>query len=252
MGAWISYGLGSASANLPAFIVINGGLVPSGGMDNFSAGFLPALHQGTIFKPQELPIANLKAPTPIPAEQRALLGNLDKLVAERFEHDDGIESTIRNYELAFRMQTTVPDLADLSAESAQTHRLYGLDADFEPTQIFGRECLLARRMIERGVRFIELNSGNWDQHRDLNNALERNCRSIDQPIAALLADLDERDMLKDTLLMWGGEFGRTPKINKNAGRDHYPAVYSLALAGGGIRGGPVSYTHLTLPPSDLV
>jgi hypothetical protein len=245
MGAWISYGLGSASANLPAFIVINGGLIPSGGMDNFSAGFLPALHQGTIFKPQELPIANLKPPTPIPDEQRALLRDLDILVAERFHHDDAVESTIGNYELAFRMQTTVPELANLSDESAHTHRLYGLDADYEPTQIFGRECLLARRMIERGVRFIELTCpqipGNdrWDAHGDLKKNHSENALATDQPIAGLLKDLDQRGLLEETLVVWSGEFGRTPFAQGSNGRDHNPFGFTIWLAGAGIAAGTV-------------
>ena len=167
------------------------------------------------------------------------------MVAKRFDHNDAIESTIRNYELAFRMQTTVPELADLSAESAHTHRLYGLDADFEPTQIFGRECLLARRMIERGVRFIELTCpltpGNdrWDAHSNLEKNHRENALATDQPIAGLLKDLDQRGLLEETLVVWSGEFGRTPFAQGSDGRDHNPFGFTSWLAGAGIAGGTV-------------
>ena len=150
-------------------------------------------------------------------------------------HDSELEARIKAYEMAAKLQLSAPEATAITGESAATQKLYQLaDEDIGP---FGRQCLLARRMAESGVRFIELNSGNWDQHRDLNNALERNCHGIDQPIAALLADLEERDMLKDTLLIWGGEFGRTPHAQNGDGRDHNNRGYTMWMAGGGVKGG---------------
>ncbi len=247
MGAWLSYGLGSESDDLPTFVVINGGLVPSGGPDNFAAGFLPALHQATLFKPQQLPVANLTGPegvSPARAQRmRSLLSALDAGVAERFARDDAIESAIANYELAYRMQLAVPDIADLDSEPEFMRRHYGLDHDFEPTRIFARECLLARRMVERGVRFVELTCpqtvGNdrWDAHGNLVKNHSENALATDQPIAALLEDLDARGLLDETLVVWAGEFGRTPFAQGADGRDHNPFGFTIWLAGGGVRGG---------------
>ena len=254
MGAWIDYGLGGESDNLPGFIVINGGLIPSGGMDNFASGFLPAVHQSTMFKPQALPIANLRPPADgVGADggqtqqgqvaPRDLLRSLDGIVNERFGRNDAVESAIQNYELAFRMQTAVPDLANLDNEPQHIQTLYGLDAEYEPTQIFARECLLARRMVERGVRFVELTcpriSGNdrWDAHSNLKKNHGDNARAVDQPIAGLLHDLDARGMLEETLVVWAGEFGRTPFAQGSNGRDHNPFGFTIWLAGGGVRGG---------------
>lgn len=248
MGAWFSYGLGNESDELPSFVVINGGLIPSGGMDNFASGFLPAVHECTMFKPQSLPIANLRPPQNRPVSQqqrqRSLLRDLDAQVQERLASHDAIDSAIQNYELAFRMQVAIPSLADLSDEPGYTQEQYGLNSGYEPTRIFGRECLLARRMVERGVRFVELtcpNTGNdrWDAHSNLEKNHGDNARAVDQPIAALLSDLDARGMLDETLVVWAGEFGRTPFAQGSVGRDHNPFGFSIWLAGGGVAGGTV-------------
>ncbi len=249
MGAWLSYGLGSECKNLPDFIVINGGLTPSGGNDNFAAGFLPAMHQATVFKPQPLPIANLAPPIERTQQEtlahRQLLRNLDELAAARFAHDDAIESAISNYELAYQMQQVAPELASLSGEPQYLLDEYGVTSDYEPTQIFARECLLARRMIEQGVRFVELTcpriseTDRWDAHSNLLKNHGNNARATDQPIAALLADLDQRGLLDETLVVWAGEFGRTPFSQGADGRDHNPFGFTVWLAGGGVKAGTV-------------
>jgi len=245
MGAWISYGLGSLNKNLPGFIVLNGGLIPPGGLDNFNSGFLPAAYQGSIFRPADPPVANIRRLETTEEQQRrklALLRRLDAGVAARAGHDDAIESAIANYETAYRMQAAVPELMDLKGESAATKKLYGLDAEYGPTRIFATECLLARRLIERGARFIELTCPSvgvdrWDQHSDLKQGHEKNARAVDQPIAALLKDLKRRGMLDDTLVLWGGEFGRTPFAQGSDGRDHDPFGFTIWLAGGGVKKG---------------
>lgn len=247
MGAWLSYGLGREADDLPAFVVINGGLVPSGGPDNFAAGFLPALHQATLFKPQSLPVANLREPAGMTAARtrgvRSLVASLDAAAAERFAHHDAVESAIANYELAYRMQVAVPEVAAVDDEPASMRRLYGLDHDYEPTQIFARECLLARRLVERDVRFIEITcprtAGNdrWDAHSGLVKNHSQNALATDQPIAALLEDLDARGLLDETLVVWCGEFGRTPFAQGSDGRDHNPLGFTIWMAGGGVRGG---------------
>ena len=245
MGAWMSYGLGSENDNLPGFVVVEGGLVPPGGLDCFSAGFLPARHQGSILRPRGEAIADA---TPRESElvqrrKRQLIGRLDSA----FAHDTGaeaIESAIANHELAYRMQAAVPELAALDAESAETKALYGFDSSFEPTRIYARECCLARRLVERGVRFIEVTcprtiGDRWDQHGDLKAGHEANARAVDQPITALILDLKRRGLLESTLLVWSGEFGRTPFAQGSNGRDHNPFGFSVWMAGGGIRGGNI-------------
>jgi hypothetical protein len=245
MGAWVSYGLGSLNKNLPGFIVLNGGLIPPGGLDNFNSGFLPAAYQGSIFRPADPPVANIRPMEASDRQQRDkldLLRRLDSSVAQRSGHADAIESAIANYETAYRMQSAVPELMDIQGETAATKKLYGLDARYEPTRIFARQCLIARRLIERGARFIELTcpvvSGDrWDQHGNLKQGHENNARAVDQPIAALLKDLKTRGMLHDTLVLWGGEFGRTPFAQGNDGRDHDQFGFTIWLAGGGVKGG---------------
>jgi Protein of unknown function (DUF1501) len=244
MGAWFSYGLGSENRNLPGFVVLNGGLIPVGGLDNLASGFLPAAYQGSIFKPASPPVANIRRLEATEDRQRDkidLINKLDRLDPRR---DDAIESAIANYETAFRMQAAVPELTDLSRESQATKTLYGLDATFEPTRIYGTQCLLARRLIERGVRFIELtcpsvgsNVDRWDQHSSLKEGHEKNCRAVDQPIAALLIDLKSRGLLDSTLVVWAGEFGRTPFAQGSDGRDHNPFGFTVWLAGGGLKTG---------------
>lgn len=253
MGGWVLYGLGSESENLPGFVVLESGLVPPGGLDLFGSGFLPATYQGSLFRKGEHPMADLDRREALPEEQRAkldLLRDLNKGVLERFSQSSEVEAAVRNYELAFRMQAAVPDLVDLSGESPATRDLYGLsDPD---TEEFGRECLLARRLVERGVRFVELlppfrkGLDRWDQHGNLEDGHRINARAVDKPIAALLKDLKTRGMLQDTLVVWGGEFGRTPCAQfveggkmKDVGRDHNPFGFTMWMAGGGTKGGVV-------------
>jgi hypothetical protein len=245
MGAWMSYGLGSMNRNLPAFIVLNGGLIPPGGLDNFNSGFLPAAHQGSLFRPSDPPVANIRPMENSSARQKgklALVQRLDRLASERAGHADAIESAIANHETAFRMQSAVPELMDIKGESRATRKLYGLEASYGPTQIFGRQCLIARRLIERGARFVELTCPSvgvdrWDQHSGLRSGHEKNCRAVDQPIAGLLADLKARGLLNETLVVWAGEFGRTPFAQGADGRDHNQFGFTIWLAGGGVKPG---------------
>ena len=249
MGAWLSYGLGTECRDLPAFIVLNGGLIPPGGLDCFNSGFLPASNQASIFQAGDTPLANI-----LPRERRpelqasklALLKQLDQQRLELLGANDAIESAVANYELAFRMQAVVPDLADVSSETERTREMYGLNSKHVKTAIFGRQCLLARRLVERGVRFIELtcpqvgDNDRWDQHRNLKKGHATNALAVDQPIGALLTDLKDRGMLDETLVVWSGEFGRTPFAQGVDGRDHNPFSFSLWMAGGGVRGGVVT------------
>jgi hypothetical protein len=252
MGAWTTYGLGSENDELPGYMVINGGLIPPGGLDNFTNGFLPATYQGSIIKPNAMGLANVRPLEKSARQQQSKLDlarRLDRDFAERVagggSPPDALESAIANQELAYRMQTEVPDLLDLSGESTDTKRAYGLEADYKPTQVFGTECLLARRMVERGVRFVELtcpsiNADRWDQHTKLREGHANNARAVDQPIAALIRDLKDRGMLDSTLVVWSGEFGRTPFAQGSDGRDHNPQAFSMWMAGGGVKGGTIT------------
>jgi len=245
MGAWAGYGLGTDSKDLPGFIVLNGGLIPPGGLDNFNSGFLPAAYQGSVFRAGDPPVANvvpLETKSELQRGKLDLLRKLDAGARARFGGADEVESAIQNYETAFRMQAAVPELMDLKGESETTKKLYGLDAAFPQTQTFARQCLLARRLVERGVRFIELTcpvtSGDrWDQHQNLKEGHESNARAVDLPIAGLLTDLKARGLLKDTLVVWAGEFGRTPFAQGANGRDHNQYGFTVWLAGGGARAG---------------
>jgi hypothetical protein len=245
MGAWISYGLGCDNRNLPGFIVLNGGLIPVGGLDNFGNGFLSAAYQGSIFRAGDPPLANLRRLERTEQQQRAkldLLGRLDRQLAERIGPSDEIESAIANYETAFRMQAAVPELADIRGESRATRQLYGLDSPYEPTRIYAAQCLIARRLIERGARFLELTCPNvgadrWDQHSNLKKGHTDNARAVDQPVAALLKDLKQRGLLDSTLVLWAGEFGRTPFAQGADGRDHNPFGFTIWMAGGGVKPG---------------
>ena len=236
MGGWVTYGLGSECDNLPGFIVLESGLIPPGGLDLFGSGFLPATYQGTLCRKGEHPIADLEPREATAALQQSklnLLRTLNKGVLDRFGAVNEMEATIANYELAFRMQSEVSELVDLKSESEVTRKLGGLDSP--DTEEFGRECLLARRMVERGVRFVELLTparrgiDRWDQHGNLESGHRTNAKAVDQPIAALLKDLKARGLLGQTLVVWGGEFGRTPcaqfadgGYTKSVGRDHNP------------------------------
>ena len=249
MGAWTTYGLGSENDDLPGYIVVNGGLIPPGGLDNFTNGFLPATFQGSVFKPTATGLANVGRRDGSRDAQIAKLDfarGLDRSFAARLAGDgmapDALESAIVNQELAYRMQTSVPDLLDLSGETEAIKHDYGCDSENEPTRIFANECLLARRMVERGVRFVELTctsvgTDRWDQHGNLREGHAANARAVDQPIAALIRDLRQRGMLESTLVVWSGEFGRTPFAQGGDGRDHNPQAFSMWMAGGGVKGG---------------
>lgn len=245
MGAWVTYGLGSENQDLPGYVVLDGGLIPPGGLDNFNSGFLPASYQGSVFRAGDLPLANirpLEATTDLQRQKLALMDQTDQRLLGRIGHADQVESAISNYELAFRMQASVPELTDLSGETEATKKLYGMDSDDPHTRGYGAQCLLARRLVERGVRFIELTCPNveadrWDQHTGLIDGHERNAHAVDQPIAGLLKDLKGRGLLEETLVIWAGEFGRTPFAQGADGRDHNPSAFSIWLAGAGIRGG---------------
>lgn len=247
MGAWAAYGLGSENADLPGFVVLNGGLIPPGGLDNFNSGFLPATFQGSVFRAGANPVANIRrteASDDLQNAKLALVHQLDQSMVTRTGGADAVESAIANYELAYRMQTAVPDLLKIEGESAATRRLYGLDAKFEHTRTFGNQCLVARRLIERGVRFVELTcpalgSDRWDQHGNLKDGHTSNALAVDQPISGLLQDLKSRGLLDSTVVVWAGEFGRTPFAQGSDGRDHNPFGFSLWMAGGGVRGGTV-------------
>lgn len=253
MGAWINYGLGSECENLPGFIVLESGLIPPGGLDCFGSGFLPASYQGTLFRQGPQPVSDLNPIDKNPETQKdklALLGKLNRGVTDRFGKVSEVEASVSNYELAFRMQSEVPALIDFSGESEATKKLYGLD--HPDTEEFGRECLIARRLVERGVRFIELLTpkrkgiDRWDQHSGLVDGHRVNARATDKPVAGLLKDLKSRGMLDSTLVLWGGEFGRTPCAQmpdggyvSSIGRDHNPFGFTMWLAGGGVKGGHV-------------
>lgn len=246
LGAWVSYGLGSVNDNLPAFIVLNGGQIPSGGLDCFGSGFLPATHQGSMLNAKGTPLANVVPGERHPAQQRAkrrLADRLNRLSLASAGGNEAFESAIANAELAARMQLTVPDLLHLDGESAATRQLYGLDAADPHTQTYGRQCLIARRLVERGVRFVELTIPmvdgyqRWDAHGNLAKNHGDNARAVDQPIAGLLADLKQRGLLDSTLVVFAGEFGRTPFSQGSDGRDHNEFGFSLWLAGGGVRPG---------------
>ena len=246
MGAWVTYGLGSVNADLPGYVVLNGGQIPSGGLDNFGSGFLPATYQGSLLHARGTPLSNV-----VPSEKTAQLQEAKRRLVGRLNQDslqdsggaDALESAIANYELTARMQVAIPDLMDLSGESEATKKLYGLDAAYEHTRTYARECILARRMVERGVRFIELTIpmvdgySRWDAHGGLIKNHGDNARAVDQPIAGLLIDLKQRGLLDDTLIVWAGEFGRTPFAQGGDGRDHNEYGFSVWLAGGGVRGG---------------
>ena len=243
MGAWSLYGLGTENTDLPGFIVLGN----SRGGINFGSAFLPAVYQGTkVGTPggrrggngSESAFPNIKNPLLDSQAQRVqldLIQQLNRNKLHRDKHQPQVEGVIQSYELAFRMQRTMPQLLDLAQESEATKSLYGIGET--ATTDFGTQCLMARRMVESGVRFIELSSGNWDHHRNLREGMETKCNEIDKPIAGLLTDLKQRDLLKDTLIIWAGEFGRTPHAQGGDGRDHNNKGYTTWMAGGGVKGG---------------
>jgi hypothetical protein len=249
LGAWLTYGLGSANRNLPTFVVMQDDKEILGSVQNYSSGFLPATYQGSLFRQGDTPILNLKPPmgTTDPQQRNkiGLLENLNALYSRGKEDDSELDARTRSYELAYQMQTAAPEAINLSSESEATKNLYGMD---EPeTAVYGSNLLMARRLVERGVRFVECYSGSgsgWDAHQDMNSNHNKWCRAADKPVAGLLADLKSRGMLEDTLVVWGGEFGRTPFAQTNGstnkdkwGRDHNPWGFSMWMAGGGVKGG---------------
>lgn len=245
VGAWLTYGLGSESENLPGFVVLSSGRGTSGGSSNWSSGFLPSTYQGVPFRSSDEPILYLSNPGGVTDEmQRLSLDALRDLNQERLDKtgDQEIASRIQSYELAFRMQAEAPELLDFSDEPQHLLDSYGVDK--EPTHPYAVNCLLARRMVERGVRVVMVAHASWDQHQNLKKDLRKNCSITDQPAAALIKDLKQRGLLDSTLVVWGGEFGRTPLADirrpedlDTVGRDHHPNGFSMWLAGGGIRGG---------------
>ena len=259
IGSWITYALGSPSKNLPSYVVLTAGRVPSGGNTMFGAGFLPTKYAGVLFRNQGDAVLDLANPPGITAEMRHLgldaLADLNRL-RQKTVGDPDISSRIASYELATRMQVATPELMDLTGENAATLEAYGVhrDAGGLKTQrgggpdafpTFARNCLLARRMVERGVRFVSIHHASWDHHNDLDSDLAFNCRVTDQPVAALLQDLKQRGLLDETLVIWASEFGRTP-LGENrpgfktvTGRDHHPFAFTMWMAGGGVRGGQV-------------
>ncbi|MEW5979224.1 MAG: DUF1501 domain-containing protein [Acidobacteriota bacterium] len=246
MGSWVNYGLGSESQNLPGFVVLSSGLGTSAGSGNWSSGFLPSTFQGVPFRNQGDPVLYLSSPSgATPEIQRSTLDAIRDLNEMSYSQTGDLEiaSRIASYELAFRMQTAGPELLDFSRESPATLERYGFENEL--TRPFAMNCLLARRMVERGVRFVQIMHASWDDHADLLTRLRKNCDITDQPTAALLGDLKQRGLLDSTLVVWAGEFGRTPLVESrspvkgNEGRDHHPFAFSLWLAGGGIRGGQV-------------
>ena len=247
MGSWISYGLGSECEDLPGFIVLNGGLIPPGGLDCFNSGFLPATFQGSLLTANHNPLANIRPMEPTAKIQRNkldLVRQMDQLGIASSRPTNAIESAIANYEMAYRMQTAVPDLMSLDDETNATKRMYGLESDAKGVATFGRQCLIARRLLERGVRFIEMTCTSvghdrWDQHNNLKTGHAKNAMAVDQGIGALLTDLKQRGLFEDTLVVWSGEFGRTPFAQGKGGRDHNPFGFSLWMAGGGVKGGNI-------------
>jgi hypothetical protein len=243
LGSWVTYGLGTENENLPAYVVMKDNKAGvTNGARNWSTGFMPAVYQGTALQVEGTPLPNLSTPEHIRAkQQRMQLDFLEKLnrqhAASRQANSD-LEARIRSYELAFQMQTHAPEAVDLSQETPETQQLYGLND--KTTAAYGRNCLLARRLVERGVRFVQCYHGagsKWDSHSEIEKNHSNMCRQMDHPVAGLLTDLKQRGLLDETLVVWGGEFGRTPMSEKGNGRDHNPTGFTMWMAGGGVRSG---------------
>ncbi|MGZ4986917.1 MAG: DUF1501 domain-containing protein, partial [Limisphaerales bacterium] len=246
IGAWTTYGLGSETSDLPAFVVFSSGSKgTSGGASNWGSGFLPSVYQGVLFRSQGDPILYLSNPKGVDAAmQRDTLDTIRNLNVKRFDvtGDPEISTRINSFEMAYRMQTSAPELMDISKESKATLDMYGAEPG---KSSFANNCLLARRLVERGVRFVQLYHEAWDQHGNLVADLKKNCKNTDQACAALVTDLKQRGMLEDTLVIWGGEFGRTPMVQGgDDGRDHHPNAFTMWMAGGGVKPG------ITLGESD--
>ncbi len=248
LGSWINYGLGSINKNLPGYVLLRDASIPPGGIENYSNGFLPASHQATMIRDEGAPVQNISPADKDSRVQRAKLDALsqqDRAFLNQTGGNDAIESSISNYEMAYRMQSLVPDVLDLAKESEATKRLYGLDSEDKPKRLYGLQCLRARRLIEAGVRFVEVTcpnlfgmNGTWDQHSNLKKEHERNAFVTDQAVTALVKDLKARGLFEETLLIWASEFGRTPDSGpKGDGRDHHPDCFTIWMAGAGVKRG---------------
>ena len=242
LGAWVTYGLGTANKNLPTFVVLTDDKEVLGGPKNWSSGFLPATYQGTQFRQGDTPILNLKPAEGVTDERQrsrlSLLKQLNQQWGADKTEDTDLDARVKSFELAYEMQSAGAEAVDISKETEATKALYGMDS--EDTRQFGQNCLLARRLVERGVRFVELYCGSgsgWDAHSNIEGNHGKWCKASDRPIAGLLADLKRRGLLEDTLVVWGGEFGRTPFNEKGNGRDHNPWGFTMWMAGGGAKGG---------------
>lgn len=246
LGSWVTYGLGSANSNLPGFLLLTHGDNPPGGMENFSSGFLPAQHQAMAVRAEGTPVDNL-APTDEAAIQQVKMATVlaqDRAFYSATANEPAVDAAISNFEMAYRMQSLAPDVLNLAKEPSSIQKLYGLDADNVHKRAYGLQCLRARRLIEAGVRFVEVtppnlfgNNGTWDQHGDLKRGHETNAMVTDQAVTALIKDLKQRGLLKETLIVWAGEFGRTPDTQGGDGRDHHTAGFTIWLAGGGAKPG---------------
>ena len=245
LGCWVTYGLGTENENLPAFVVMQDNAASvNNGPRNWGTGFMPAVYQGTRINPTSEPINHLNPPASISPEQQRgrldLLNQLNREHASIREQQSDLEARINSYELAYRMQAQAPEAVDLAQETDETKNLYGMSDPLTAT--YGRMCLLGRRLVERGVRFVQLYHGSgskWDAHRNIETNHAGNCRGSDKPIAGLLKDLKRRGLLESTLVIWGGEFGRTPQSEAGDGRDHNPYGFTMWMAGGGVKGGTV-------------
>jgi hypothetical protein len=254
-GAWVSYGLGNLNQNLPGFVVLHSGgsVPPHGGVGLYGSGYLPANNQGSILQVDlDEPIQNIRPRESLSAQRKRLnfQNSFDREFLKESGQNSQVEAAIRNHEVAYKMQAAVPELCDLKGETDTTKRLYGLDSPDDQTAAYARQCLLARRLVERGVRFVELScltekigaggaANPWDQHGALEKGHAAMAHQVDQPIAGLLQDLKVRGMLDETLVIWAGEFGRTPFSQGSNGRDHNPFGFSIWMAGGGIKGGTI-------------
>ena len=254
-GAWVSYGLGNLNQNLPGFVVLHSGgsVPPHGGVGLYGSGYLPANSQGSVLQvDRNEPIQNIRPRESLSTQRKRLnfQNSFDREFLKESGHNSQVEAAIRNHEIAYKMQAAVPELCDLKGETDATKRLYGVDSPDDQTAAYARQCLLARRLVERGVRFVELScltekigaggaANPWDQHGALEKGHAAMAHQVDQPIAGLLQDLKVRGMLDETLVIWAGEFGRTPFSQGSNGRDHNPFGFSIWMAGGGIKGGTI-------------
>ena len=248
-GAWVSYGLGSENQNLPGYVLLNNDWVPNGGMENFGCSYLPAAHQATTLRPTGVPVDNIvpSDPATLQRPKLQLLAQQDRDFARTTSSPGSIEGAIANYETAFRMQSIIPGIADISREPKHVQEMYGVHTEDEHQRLYATQALRARRLVEAGVRFVEItcpsfdgNNSPWDQHSQLKTNHGKNARVTDKSVAALITDLKQRGLLEETIVIWAGEMGRTPhtlKVSATAGRDHHVDGYSIFLAGGGFKRG---------------